>query len=279
MWEIHYSRILNSENRAELWPLYLAYDTEIRKRTTQLPIDPSAFSIGIWNDLENRFSHKTVLSMVQNDIRQITEHFSSNNSPNPPSYTPRNQFQPPSFRNQQITLSDNPRTGRCIFCGDRSRSHPSNACIALCYSKVSHAILQNKNPMARGPTGRGNDIVSLGTAHLVALKPLVAKETMRVPFAAPQDTTLKSAVPPPNILTVNTPFIPDEWEKLLNAISPFNKFSDVPNSFGFGFDMGVHTPPQYTYTPPNHNSALSYPKHVLSHIHKELSLRRYSGPF
>ena len=129
------------------------------------------------------------------------------------------------------------------------------------------------------PIGRGNDTVSLGMAHWVAPKPPVAKETMRVPSAAPQGTTLKSAVPPPNILTVKTPFIPDQWEKLLNAISPFNKFSDVPNSFRFGFDMGVHTPPQHTYTPPNHNSALSFPEHVLSHIHKELSLGRYSGPF
>jgi hypothetical protein len=85
--------------------------------------------------------------------------------------------------------------------------------------------------------------------------------------------------PPPDLLIVNTPFIPDEWEKLLNNISPFNPFSDVPHSLRFGFDMGVHSPPSLTYTPPNHNSALSYPDHVLSHIHKELSLRRYSGPF
>jgi hypothetical protein len=82
-----------------------------------------------------------------------------------------------------------------------------------------------------------------------------------------------------DLLIINTPFIPDEWEKSLNNITPFNKFSDVPNSLRFGFDMGVHTPPTHTYTPPNHNSALSYPDHVLSHIHNELSLRRYSGPF
>ena len=34
-----------------------------------------------------------------------------------------------------------------------------------------------------------------------------------------------------------------------------------------------------TYIPPNHDSALSYPSHVLSHIQKELSLHCYSGPF
>ena len=93
------------------------------------------------------------------------------------------------------------------------------------------------------------------------------------------DITHSNATPSPDILIINTPFIPDEWETLLNDITPFNNFSDVPNSLRFGFDMGVHTPPTHTYTPPNHNSALAYPDHVLSHIHKELSLGRYSGPF
>ena len=88
-----------------------------------------------------------------------------------------------------------------------------------------------------------------------------------------------NATLPPKILIINTPFIPDEWEILLNSTTPFNKFPDVPNSLRYGFDMGVHTPPTCTYTPPNHNSALSFPDHVLSHIHKELSLGRYSGPF
>jgi hypothetical protein len=92
-------------------------------------------------------------------------------------------------------------------------------------------------------------------------------------------TTPSVATLSTSILYVITPFIPDEWEKLLNDTNLFNQFSDVPNSLRFGFDMGVHTPPSHTYTPPNHNSALSYPDHVLSHIHNELSLRRYSGPF
>ena len=66
---------------------------------------------------------------------------------------------------------------------------------------------------------------------------------------------------------------------MLNDISPFNPFSDVPISLRFGFDMGVHTPPTQTYTPPNHTSALLFPDHVMSHIQNELSLGRYSGPF
>ena len=66
---------------------------------------------------------------------------------------------------------------------------------------------------------------------------------------------------------------------MLNNITPFNNFPDVPIGIRFGFDMGVHSPPLQTYTPPNHNSALLFPDHVSSHIQKELSLGRYSGPF
>ena len=66
---------------------------------------------------------------------------------------------------------------------------------------------------------------------------------------------------------------------MLNNTTPFNNFPDVPIGIRFGFDMGVHSPPSSTYTPPNHNSALLFPEHVLSHIKNELSHRRYSGPF
>ena len=70
MWETHYNFILNSENRAELWPLYLAYDAEIRKKAIYSSIDPSIFSIGVWNDLEVRYTAKKVLSLVQSDLNK-----------------------------------------------------------------------------------------------------------------------------------------------------------------------------------------------------------------
>ena len=66
---------------------------------------------------------------------------------------------------------------------------------------------------------------------------------------------------------------------MLNKLVPFNTFSDVPIGLRSGFDMGVHLSPSITYTPPNHNSALLYPDHVMSHIRNELSLGQYSSPF
>ena len=62
--EVYYTFILNSENRSEMWSLYFAYDAEIRRRATQFSIDPSVFSIEIWNDLESRYMAKRVLSLV-----------------------------------------------------------------------------------------------------------------------------------------------------------------------------------------------------------------------
>lgn len=148
-WTTHYSFILNSDNRSEMWPLYLAYDVEIRKRATISSIDPSKFSFGIWNDLEIRYSHKKVLSMLQADLRQHPDRFSFHNLPTTSAHTPRNQFHPPPFQaqqHQQHTLPDNPRVGRCIFCGDRSKSHPSRLCVAACYSNGSPCYLTRQEP-------------------------------------------------------------------------------------------------------------------------------------
>jgi hypothetical protein len=95
----------------------------------------------------------------------------------------------------------------------------------------------------------------------------------------PLPITRNIATPSHDLLRINTPFVPDEWERMLNNIIPFNKFPDIPIGMRFGFDMGVHTPPLFTYTPPNHNSAMLYSNHVSLHVQNELSLGRYSGPF
>ena len=147
LWEAHHSFIINSENRSELWPLYLAYDAEIRRRATQTSIDPSRFSMGIWNDLEIRYSHKKVLSLIQADLKQQTERLSLHYPTNPPSYTPRNHTQQP-FRPPptQHLLPDNPKIGRCIFCGDRSKSHPPRSCVATCFSNGTPCHLTRQEP-------------------------------------------------------------------------------------------------------------------------------------
>jgi len=58
-----------------------------------------------------------------------------------------------------------------------------------------------------------------------------------------------------------------------------NIYPDIPTSLRFGFDMGVSSKLMTTYTPPNHSSSLLSPDAIDAHIKKELSLRRYTGPF
>ena len=144
---------------------------------------------------------------------------------------------------------------------------------------VSSTRLTRRNRDRVGPE-KGTALP--GTAPLAVTKvpPYVAAgANIPAPSAAPLLTPRNNVAQWPSLLTVKTPFIPEAWERLLNLISPFNKFSDVPIGIRFGFDMGIRIPPSFTYTPPNHNSALLYPDHVTSHIQNELSLGRYSGPF
>ena len=141
------------------------------------------------------------------------------------------------------------------------------------------ASYKSKSPQACDRVAPVSATVSHGTALPVVPYPYVGRAITPALYADHPPTTPNAATPSPSLLIINTPFLPDQWEIMLNNISPFNSFTDVPTSLRFGFDMGVHTPPTHTYTPPNHNSALSHPTQVLSHIHKELSLRRYSGPF
>jgi hypothetical protein len=120
-WEVHYLFILNHNNWAEMWPLFLAYDAEICKRSTHLPIDPSKFSIGIWNDLETRFTANKVFSLVQADLKLHSgpSHSSRDSSKNP---THLASFQAPHHQFDKF--------GRCFICGDCSKNHTSCNCLA-----------------------------------------------------------------------------------------------------------------------------------------------------
>jgi hypothetical protein len=132
------------------------------------------------------------------------------------------------------------------------------------------ATSPNTIRLVRGPVSQESATVTRGTAYPGVTRTRVAEASTYAPSVAPSFTTPSNATWLRDLLIINTPFIPDEWEKMLNDITPFNKFSDVPISLRSGFNMGVHSPPLFTYTPPNHNSALAYPDHVLS-----ISIKNY----
>ena len=118
---------------------------------------------------------------------------------------------------------------------------------------VLHVISTELNQLAQGKAKPATGIVIPGTVSPVATKaPRARGVNTYAHSAVPLLTSPSSATLLHNLLAIKTPFLPDEWEQLLNDITPFNKFPDVPIGMRFGFDMGVHTPPSYTYMPPNH---------------------------
>ncbi|KAJ7508094.1 hypothetical protein B0H11DRAFT_2218090 [Mycena galericulata] len=50
---LNFSPMPDRPNRAQNWPLCLEYDSQIRRRAHISSIDPSAFHIDIWNELES----------------------------------------------------------------------------------------------------------------------------------------------------------------------------------------------------------------------------------
>jgi hypothetical protein len=267
LWEVHYTFILKNPNRAKLWQVYLAYDAEIRKRSTHFPIDPSKFSIGIWNDLESRYAAKRIMSLMNLDARPLSG--SPYPSKDPPRSSNRSSFRPNSNRPE--------KTGRCFLCGDHSGEHTSRNCSASCNTSGSPCHLFRQGPTGRRQCKSGKSYCFAWNG--VASRIPALKENTGVLSAVPSLTMHSAAHPSPDLLIVNTPSISHQWHIMLSNTKVFNEFHDVPIAICFGFDMGITSPPTFTYTPPNHTSALLYPDHVVSHIQNELALHRYSGPF
>jgi len=65
LWVKHYLRILHHETQSEFWQLWLAYDVEVRRRSTCQDINPQEMHSHIWNDLELRYLEKKVEARVE----------------------------------------------------------------------------------------------------------------------------------------------------------------------------------------------------------------------
>ena len=104
------------------------------------------------------------------------------------------------------------------------------------------------------------------------------KENICVPCAARHLTTRNHAHLH-NLLPIVTPLIASEWENILLQTNLLSRFQHVPTGILYGFDMGTYSSPSISYIPRNHSSATLRPTIIYSHIAKELSLRRYTGPF
>ena len=121
-------------------------------------------------------------------------------------------------------------------------TYPATA-LLIAIPTVAHATYTELTPLIPGKANLVRGIVTPKIIHLAVIKDLHAIEANTyAPSAVPLHTMLNNVTVLHNLLTIKTPFIPDQWEHLLNSITPFNTFPDVPIGMHFGFDMGVHLP-------------------------------------
>ncbi|KAJ7939212.1 hypothetical protein B0H13DRAFT_2300965 [Mycena leptocephala] len=77
LWVQHYNHILSRPNNQEYWPVYVAYDSEVRQRscTTGTSLDPAVFHLGIWNDLEAKHIARVAIDTVRAEISKSSALF------------------------------------------------------------------------------------------------------------------------------------------------------------------------------------------------------------
>jgi hypothetical protein len=131
-WRTHYSSMMIKETRAEDWPLWLSYDTEVRRRSVNTPLDPSQFHKRLFDDLYIRYSSDRILTQVQSAA-----------GPSSSSHAAASSRYQPYQRTSDSNSSSRPRGDsfrphnpgskaasrcRCFFCG--GLSHGPKNCLA-----------------------------------------------------------------------------------------------------------------------------------------------------
>ena len=133
LWRTHYSSIMVKETRGEDWPLWLAYDTEVRRRSVTTPLDPSKFQQRLFDDLYIRYTGKKILSQLQSTstVGPPTNNPSSSRF-HPYQRTPDNGYanrpRGDSFRSNGSNQKTSTSRCRCLFCG--GLSHSPKTCTA-----------------------------------------------------------------------------------------------------------------------------------------------------
>ena len=122
------------ETRAEDWPLWLAYNTEVRRQSVTSSLDSSQFQRKLFDDLYIRYTGKKILLQLQSTA-------TLGSSPTSPSSSSRfhpyqhttdnghtNRPRGDSFHSNGSNQKTSTSRCRCLFCG--GLSHSPKTCTA-----------------------------------------------------------------------------------------------------------------------------------------------------
>ncbi|KAJ7719800.1 hypothetical protein DFH07DRAFT_761014, partial [Mycena maculata] len=156
VWLKHYNRILHTPNKLEEWPIWVAYDAEVRRRSCTTALDPSEFQISIWNDLEAKHIARVTIQTVRAEMAKASASSpklqgSNRYEPYPlPSTSSFRARSTSSFRGNpnrlHITGAGSQPQFRCFICGDTDPSHRSRSCSARKLINGRDTILFSHTP-------------------------------------------------------------------------------------------------------------------------------------
>jgi hypothetical protein len=137
-------------------------------------------------------------------------------------------------------------------------------------SAVPPVIFSNKAHLVDVSANPESPTAPPGMAFLVACRTHALIASTGVLSVNPGLIMPNNAPSVHSFFVINTTFISEIWLATLINMPVFDKFQDIPIGILFRFDMEITSPFYFTYKPPNYNSALLYPNHVLAHIKNEL---------
>lgn len=123
-WDYHFCRIRDATSRAEHWPLWLHYDTELRRRSVYEGFDPRVHHIGLWNELEVRYNADRIAAKAKLQMSSVDSRNHRGLGPN--RYHPYSRDRPSSQPTNTIPNQESQHSFRshfrCIFCGENSHT-------------------------------------------------------------------------------------------------------------------------------------------------------------
>ncbi|QRW22286.1 Reverse transcriptase (RNA-dependent DNA polymerase) domain-containing protein [Rhizoctonia solani] len=274
-WHKHFALVFYDPSFHSDFNLWLRYDITVRKRWIEEDFDPGSLQEGIYKMIDRE------LALAARDVssQHSGPHVSSTYPNSRQTHLcPRDLPHHPPDTHPSASLSAarpsrfHPYKPVHSTYNHPSAGHPISLAKCLCCGSLGHS------PRTCHATTRSNDAsATFSTALEVVPTQDASEDHTSAPSAAMLDTMHKVALTDPR--KVVTPLILAAWHMCLQRLDLLNLFGNVPIGLTQGFCLGSSCSLLATSIPPNHKSAQDAPDVIDSHICKELSLGRYSGPF
>ncbi|CUA71572.1 Dynein heavy chain domain-containing protein 1 [Rhizoctonia solani] len=261
-WEAHGHIVEHHPSLTSNWPLVLAYDIAMRRRSVlDRSLDVSIFQERVFNDLRPQFERRA----MEDFVRGLYATEAARRAPAAETQTARGQLQiaagPSSAPNRASGPSSQGEPLWCFVCG--GSAHTSRTCRAT--AQVSGKELVT----TRSADGK-NWVID------AAIEPTSAPSAAAAP-TLPALAGLNFIGSDPRVVV--TPLLVQPWTVALKHAHALPEFNDLLTGIVEGFRIGVHSSLAATTIYPNHLSARSRPDIILNHIAKEVAAGRYTGPF